>query len=108
MTLIFGGDDEQSIWTNHLFHLICHTFMMKFIPKNSPLQYGMVITTFDDDDNDDKHLGALIRYKDPETNEMRPVGRTDPHKRYNDFYFGIRVSWNIPTYQRQPEDYYYD
>lgn len=72
MTLIFGEDDEQSIWTNHLFHLICHTFMMKFIPKNSPVQYGMVITTFDDDDNDGKHLGALIRYKDPETNEMVP------------------------------------
>ena len=47
-------------------------------------------------------------FTDPETNEMRPVGRTDPHKRYNDFYFGIRVSWNIPTYQRQPENYYYN
>ena len=37
-----------------------------------------------------------------------PVGPTDPKKRYNDFYFGIRVSFYIPTYQRQPEKYYYD
>ena len=37
-----------------------------------------------------------------------PVGYTDPHKRYNDFYYGIRVTWNIPTYQRQPENYYYN
>ena len=37
-----------------------------------------------------------------------PVGRTDPRKRYNDFYYGIRLSWNIPTYQRKPQDFYYD
>ena len=37
-----------------------------------------------------------------------PVGFTDPHKRYNDLYYGIRVSWNIPTYQRQPEEFYYN
>ena len=37
-----------------------------------------------------------------------PVGYTDPNKRYNDLYYGIRVSWNIPTYQRQPEEYYYN
>lgn len=37
-----------------------------------------------------------------------PVGYTDPHKRYNDFYYGIRISWNIPTYQRQPEEFYYN
>ena len=37
-----------------------------------------------------------------------PVGYTDPHKRYNDFYYGIRISWNIPIYQRQPEEYYYN
>ena len=37
-----------------------------------------------------------------------PVGYTDPHKVYNDFYYGIRLSWNIPTYQRQPEEYYYN
>ncbi len=36
-----------------------------------------------------------------------PVGYTDPHKRYNDLYYGIRVTWNIPTYQRQPDNYYY-
>ena len=43
----------------------------------------------------------------PETGLMEPVGHTDPHKRYNDLYYGIRVAWNIPTYQRQPEEYYY-
>ena len=37
-----------------------------------------------------------------------PVGYTDPSKRYNDFYYGFRVTWNIPTYQRQPEAFYYN
>ena len=37
-----------------------------------------------------------------------PVGYTDPNKRYNDLYYGIRLSWNIPTYQRQPEAFYYN
>ena len=37
-----------------------------------------------------------------------PVGRTDPDKRYNDMYFGIRLGWMIPTYQRQPDQYYYN
>lgn len=37
-----------------------------------------------------------------------PVGFTDPNKRYNDMYYGIRVCWNIPTYQRQPDEYYYN
>lgn len=37
-----------------------------------------------------------------------PVGYKDLSKRYNDFYYGIRVSWNIPTYQRKPEEYYYN
>ena len=47
-------------------------------------------------------------FTNPETGVMEPVGRTDPHKRYNDFYYGIRVSWNIPTYARQPQAFYYD
>ena len=46
-------------------------------------------------------------YTNPETGIMEPVGRTDPNKRYNDFYYGIRVCWNIPTYQRKPEEFYY-
>jgi hypothetical protein len=37
-----------------------------------------------------------------------PVGYNDLSKRYNYLYYGIRVSWNIPTYQRQPEEYYYN
>ena len=57
-------------------------------------------------------------FTNPETGVMEPVGTTNPkdpnynpnyHKpHYNDFYYGIRVSWNIPTYQRQPEKYYYN
>ena len=47
-------------------------------------------------------------FANPETGEMEPVGRPDPRKRYNDFYYGIRISWNIPTYQRKPQDFYYD
>ena len=37
-----------------------------------------------------------------------PVGPTNPDKRYNDFYYGIRLSWMIPTYERRPEAYYYN
>ena len=47
-------------------------------------------------------------FTNPETGAMEPVGRTDPHKRYNDLYYGIRVTWNIPTYERQPQDFYYN
>ena len=46
-------------------------------------------------------------FTNPETGVMEPVGRTDPHKRYNDLYYGIRVTWNVPTYQRKPDDYYF-
>ena len=38
----------------------------------------------------------------------KPVGPTDPNKRFNDLYFGIRVCWNIPFYERQPQEYYYN
>lgn len=46
-------------------------------------------------------------FTNPETGMQEPVGRTDPNKRYNDLYYGIRITWNIPTYQRKPEDFYY-
>ena len=39
--------------------------------------------------------------------EPHIMGYTDKSKRFNDFYYGIRLSWMIPTYQRQPEEYYY-
>lgn len=42
-----------------------------------------------------------------ENGEPQIMGYTDKNKRFNDFYYGIRVSWMIPTYQRQPEEYYY-
>ena len=47
-------------------------------------------------------------FTNPETGVLEPVGYTDPKKRYNDLYYGIRLSWNIPTYQRQPEEFYYN
>lgn len=47
-------------------------------------------------------------FTNPETGLLEPVGPTDPKKRYNDLYYGIRVTWNIPTYQRQPDEYYYN
>lgn len=47
-------------------------------------------------------------FTNSETGELEPVGYTDPNRRYNDLYFGIRVTYNIPTYQRQPEEYYYN
>lgn len=46
-------------------------------------------------------------FTNPETGVMEPVGPTDPNKRYNDLYYGIRVSWNIPTYERKPQEFYY-
>lgn len=42
-----------------------------------------------------------------ENGEPQIMGYTDKTKRFNDFYYGIRLSWMIPTYQRQPEEYYY-
>lgn len=47
-------------------------------------------------------------FTNSETGEMEPVGRIDPKLRFNDLYYGIRVTWNIPTYERQPLDYYYN
>ena len=47
-------------------------------------------------------------FTNPETGLLEPVGPTDPHKRYNDFYYGIRFTWSIPTYERKPDDYYYN
>lgn len=47
-------------------------------------------------------------FTNPETGVMEPVGYIDPNKRFNDLYYGIRVTWNIPTYERQPQDYYYN
>lgn len=47
-------------------------------------------------------------FTNPETGLMEQVGYNDPNQRFNDLYYGIRVSWNIPTYQRQPDEYYYD
>lgn len=35
-------------------------------------------------------------------------GYVDKSQRFNDLYYGIRLSWMIPTYQRQPEEYYYN
>lgn len=43
-----------------------------------------------------------------ENGEPQPVGYNDKSKRFNDFYYGIRVSWMFPTYQRKPEQYYYN
>lgn len=42
-----------------------------------------------------------------ENGEPQIMGYTDKNKRFNDLYYGIRLSWMIPTYQRQPEEYYY-
>ena len=42
-----------------------------------------------------------------ENGEPHPVGYNDKNKRFNDFYYGIRLSWMIPFYQRQPDEYYY-
>lgn len=47
-------------------------------------------------------------FTNSETGVMEPVGYTDPNKRYNDLYYGIRVTWSIPTYERKPLDFYYD
>ena len=42
-----------------------------------------------------------------ENGEPHIMGLNDKNKRFNDLYYGIRVSWMIPTYQRQPDAYYY-
>lgn len=43
-----------------------------------------------------------------ENGEPHIMGRTDNNPWYNDFYYGIRISWMIPFYQRQPDAYYYN
>ena len=43
-----------------------------------------------------------------DSGEPQIMGYTDKKKRFNDLYYGIRVSWMFPTYQRQPEAYYYN
>lgn len=43
-----------------------------------------------------------------ENGDPQIMGYYDKNHRYNDFYYGIRLSWMIPTYQRQPEAYYYN
>lgn len=42
-----------------------------------------------------------------ENGEPHVMGYNDMSKRFNDFYYGIRVGWMIPFYQRQPDEYYY-
>lgn len=42
-----------------------------------------------------------------ENNEPHINGMVDKSRRFNDLYYGIRLSWMIPTYQRQPDEYYY-
>ena len=42
-----------------------------------------------------------------ENGEPHIMGYNDKNKRFNDLYYGIRLSWMIPTYQRQPDAYYY-
>lgn len=42
-----------------------------------------------------------------EEGEPHIMGYNDRSKRFNDLYYGVRLSWNIPTYQRQPDAYYY-
>lgn len=42
-----------------------------------------------------------------ENGEPHINGYNDKSQRFNDFYYGIRVSWMVPVYQRQPDAYYY-
>ena len=42
-----------------------------------------------------------------ENGEPQVMGYNDKNQRFNDFYYGIRVGWMIPVYQRQPDEYYY-
>lgn len=56
-----------------------------------------------------KHLRDYdFRVFEDENGNFKPVGYTDKSKRFNDFYYGIRLSWMIPTYQRQPDEFYYN
>lgn len=43
-----------------------------------------------------------------ESGEPYIVGYNDKNARFNDFYYGIRISWMFPTYQRKPDQYYYN
>lgn len=43
-----------------------------------------------------------------ENGEPYVMGYNDKNARFNDLYYGVRVSWMFPTYQRKPEQYYYN
>lgn len=47
-------------------------------------------------------------FTNPETGVMEPVGRINPKNRYNNLYYGIRITWSIPVYERKPQEFYYD
>lgn len=42
-----------------------------------------------------------------EQGEPHVMGYNDKSHRFNDLYYGIRISWMIPVYQRQPDEFYY-
>ena len=42
-----------------------------------------------------------------ESGNPQIVGYNDKNQRFNELYYGIRVSWMFPTYERQPDAYYY-
>ncbi|MCR5646494.1 MAG: hypothetical protein K6F96_08970 [Bacteroidales bacterium] len=42
-----------------------------------------------------------------ENGQPQVMGYNDKSMRFNDFYYGIRLGWMIPFYQRQPDEYYY-
>ena len=42
-----------------------------------------------------------------ESGEPHVMGYNDKSKRFNDLYYGIRLSWIVPVYQRQPDEFYY-
>ena len=55
-----------------------------------------------------RHLRAYdFRVFYDEAGEPQIMGYNDRNQRFNDLYYGIRLSWMIPTYQRQPDAYYY-
>ena len=55
-----------------------------------------------------KHLRDYdFRVYYDENGEPHINGLNDKNQRFNDFYYGIRIGWMIPMYQRQPDEYYY-
>lgn len=67
MIFVFG---EGINWTEHAFHVLCHDFMFKFIPKSAE-NCKMILSTFEHDDK--TYRGCGINRTDENQHPLYPL-----------------------------------